>query len=540
MDLSPNNTTRMEATLCKSVDTSTSDAVCAKSTELVTTNDNNGQIVVDNLVVDEKKPLLEEQSSLKLKRCRHGRIIVKDLSKKKLVQQDDRESNQLQSKSTTETKDETRQSNSIQSSTKSSVVKQNCEITVVRLPIDSTAPILVASTDVVSQNPPPAEFEKFIDIKVDKVREHKEKSPDDLISSKRISSKTPDRRRSRSKTSHRKQVSNRSPSHRKSPRRDRVKSPRRRDRSRSPRLSKSSSRRISSSRRRRSPRGESRTSPGRHHDRQSPRNRSPRRRRSRSRSGSRFISNSCGNVSRSPRREADDQRGSKNSRTSRRRDVFDTSSSDLNNQLITEVSKAVNSDKLNSSQLINSETLLTKQSIEPHEGSENASLPNHNHNDSQSNQLVEVNSIYKSSQQEVSPRKPLSAHSSLSPSTNNSASSDIYDPEGPILPISPGDSPPSLSSMNKAANNKKAYLIENERNDDDPVPSSAVSLNHQEKYLQKLNRQERVVEEVKLALKPHYQRRSISKDQYKEVLRRAVPKVSVFRRLIGDYHSVTF
>lgn len=44
-------------------------------------------------------------------------------------------------------------------------------------------------------------------------------------------------------------------------------------------------------------------------------------------------------------------------------------------------------------------------------------------------------------------------------------------------------------------------------------------------FLKKLNRQERVVEEVKLVLKPHYTRKRVSKDEYKDILRRAVPKV---------------
>ena len=45
-------------------------------------------------------------------------------------------------------------------------------------------------------------------------------------------------------------------------------------------------------------------------------------------------------------------------------------------------------------------------------------------------------------------------------------------------------------------------------------------------FLKKLNRQERVVEEVKLALKPHYYKKVINKEDYKEILRRSVPKVS--------------
>lgn len=135
---------------------------------------------------------------------------------------------------------------------------------------------------------------------------------------------------------------------------------------------------------------------------------------------------------------------------------------------------------------------------------------------------------------ESSPPRTISAHSSMvfsSEESNDgvaddveSNSSDIYDPEGPVLSISPGDSPPT-SPLQTADNLPSQHSRASDRNDDD-MPSSAVQLNQQEKYLQKLNRQERVVDEVKLALRPHYQRRSISKEQYKDVLRRAVPKVS--------------
>ncbi|XP_015791928.1 splicing factor, arginine/serine-rich 19 isoform X1 [Tetranychus urticae] len=59
----------------------------------------------------------------------------------------------------------------------------------------------------------------------------------------------------------------------------------------------------------------------------------------------------------------------------------------------------------------------------------------------------------------------------------------------------------------------------------DDLPSSAVELQVKEKYLKKLNRQERVVEEVKMVLKPFYQRKEISKEGYKEIMRKAVPKI---------------
>lgn len=44
-------------------------------------------------------------------------------------------------------------------------------------------------------------------------------------------------------------------------------------------------------------------------------------------------------------------------------------------------------------------------------------------------------------------------------------------------------------------------------------------------YLKKLHTQERAVEEVKLAIKPYYQKKDITKDEYKDILRKAVHKV---------------
>lgn len=46
-----------------------------------------------------------------------------------------------------------------------------------------------------------------------------------------------------------------------------------------------------------------------------------------------------------------------------------------------------------------------------------------------------------------------------------------------------------------------------------------------EKYLKKLHTQERAVEEVKLAIKPYYQKKDITKDEYKDILRKAVHKI---------------
>uniref|UniRef100_A0A8C2C197 PHD and ring finger domains 1 n=1 Tax=Cyprinus carpio TaxID=7962 RepID=A0A8C2C197_CYPCA len=49
--------------------------------------------------------------------------------------------------------------------------------------------------------------------------------------------------------------------------------------------------------------------------------------------------------------------------------------------------------------------------------------------------------------------------------------------------------------------------------------------NQTEKYMKKLHMQERAIEEVKLAIKPFYQKRDITKEEYKDILRKAVQKV---------------
>ncbi|KAK3526612.1 hypothetical protein QTP70_030753 [Hemibagrus guttatus] len=51
------------------------------------------------------------------------------------------------------------------------------------------------------------------------------------------------------------------------------------------------------------------------------------------------------------------------------------------------------------------------------------------------------------------------------------------------------------------------------------------NLDQKDKYMKKLHMQERAIEEVKLAIKPFYQKRDITKEEYKEILRKAVQKV---------------
>ena len=46
-------------------------------------------------------------------------------------------------------------------------------------------------------------------------------------------------------------------------------------------------------------------------------------------------------------------------------------------------------------------------------------------------------------------------------------------------------------------------------------------------FLKKVQRQERIVEEIKMVLKPFYNKKKIGKDSYKEIMRKCVPKVRV-------------
>lgn len=57
------------------------------------------------------------------------------------------------------------------------------------------------------------------------------------------------------------------------------------------------------------------------------------------------------------------------------------------------------------------------------------------------------------------------------------------------------------------------------------APRPATEKAKNEEYMKKLHVQERAVEEVKLAIKPFYQKREVTKDEYKDILRKAVQKI---------------
>ncbi|XP_055620591.1 PHD and RING finger domain-containing protein 1-like [Toxorhynchites rutilus septentrionalis] len=83
-----------------------------------------------------------------------------------------------------------------------------------------------------------------------------------------------------------------------------------------------------------------------------------------------------------------------------------------------------------------------------------------------------------------------------------------------------GSSPNNNFKRGKKASHKKR--AKPKVGDDDEDLSK---LSTKERFMRKLNRLERVVEEVKLVIKPFYNKKQINKEEYKDILRRAVPKI---------------
>lgn len=75
-----------------------------------------------------------------------------------------------------------------------------------------------------------------------------------------------------------------------------------------------------------------------------------------------------------------------------------------------------------------------------------------------------------------------------------------------------GSTPPTPTGLATASDKREGSSSSEGRGDTD-------------KYLKKLHTQERAVEEVKLAIKPYYQKKDITKEEYKDILRKAVHKI---------------
>ncbi|GCC19709.1 hypothetical protein chiPu_0018478 [Chiloscyllium punctatum] len=91
----------------------------------------------------------------------------------------------------------------------------------------------------------------------------------------------------------------------------------------------------------------------------------------------------------------------------------------------------------------------------------------------------------------------------------------------PPVPIPPPAPVPTPVISNLAAETQVAQIEGNVDTDNKSSEDKAQN----ENYIKKLHVQERAVEEAKLALKPYYQSKEITKEEYKEILRKAVQKI---------------
>ncbi|XP_025308348.3 PHD and RING finger domain-containing protein 1 isoform X1 [Canis lupus dingo] len=87
---------------------------------------------------------------------------------------------------------------------------------------------------------------------------------------------------------------------------------------------------------------------------------------------------------------------------------------------------------------------------------------------------------------------------------------------------SPAPVPTSLATASEPAGHSTGASNSEERT---AAPRPAAEKAKNEEYMKKLHMQERAVEEVKLAIKPFYQKREVTKDEYKDILRKAVQKI---------------
>ncbi|XP_066894035.1 PHD and RING finger domain-containing protein 1 isoform X4 [Kogia breviceps] len=90
---------------------------------------------------------------------------------------------------------------------------------------------------------------------------------------------------------------------------------------------------------------------------------------------------------------------------------------------------------------------------------------------------------------------------------------------------SPAPVPPVLTTASEPAGHATVTATANSSEERTAAPRPASEKTKNEEYMKKLHVQERAVEEVKLAIKPFYQKREVTKDEYKDILRKAVQKI---------------
>ncbi|XP_012507491.1 PREDICTED: PHD and RING finger domain-containing protein 1 isoform X2 [Propithecus coquereli] len=96
----------------------------------------------------------------------------------------------------------------------------------------------------------------------------------------------------------------------------------------------------------------------------------------------------------------------------------------------------------------------------------------------------------------------------------------------PLVGCGPAQSlAPMLPVLTSASEPASQATIASNSEERTPAPRPAAEKTKKEEYLKKLHMQERAVEEVKLAIKPFYQKREVTKEEYKDILRKAVQKI---------------
>ncbi|XP_048215436.1 PHD and RING finger domain-containing protein 1 isoform X3 [Perognathus longimembris pacificus] len=91
---------------------------------------------------------------------------------------------------------------------------------------------------------------------------------------------------------------------------------------------------------------------------------------------------------------------------------------------------------------------------------------------------------------------------------------------GPVPSLAP--IPTMLATASELAGQATVANNSEERT---ATPKPSAEKTKKEEYMKKLHMQERAVEEVKLAIKPFYQKREVTKEEYKDILRKAVQKI---------------
>lgn len=121
--------------------------------------------------------------------------------------------------------------------------------------------------------------------------------------------------------------------------------------------------------------------------------------------------------------------------------------------------------------------------------------------------------------------QPNDESSTKTPPSKNSKPANLFDE------LFGSSTPPGLDlskSIKKSESDVQEHVAKKYFINLIPFVESSEKSVEPNKYINKLKRQERVIEEVKLVIKPYYSKKTIDKEQYKEIMRKAVPKVSSY------------